>query len=119
MQDLQVVQRERMLLDRDVVQARRARGVAPPRLPGGEEIEAEAEAGLEDDEALSAGPALRQTVALQKDVLRLPRAAGGAVVDVAERLRIGNAFLESQPGRKQRRGHPLKYHWRSLPEPAR
>src|SRR5713226_7323057 len=108
-----------MLLDRDVVQARRARGVAPPRLPGGEEIQAEAEAGLEDHEALSPGPALWEVISLQKDMPGLSGAAGGAVVDVAECLRIGNALLKSQPGRKKRRRHPLKYHWRSLPEPAR
>src|SRR5438105_4005465 len=40
---------KRMLLDRDVMQARAALRIAPPRLPRGEEVESEAEAGLEDD----------------------------------------------------------------------
>src|SRR5438045_9162146 len=80
----EVLQGERMLLDRHVVKL--PPRTAPPRLECDEEIEAEAEAGLEDDEALALLPALRQTVALQEDMLRLRGAAGGAVIHVAEGL---------------------------------
>ena len=71
----EVLQGERMLLDRYEVQPAAALGIAPPRLPGGEEVEAEAEAGLEDDEALAPRPALRQAVAPEEHVLGLRRAA--------------------------------------------
>ena len=57
---LGVGEAERMLLHRDEVQALAAARVAPPRLPGDEEVEARAEAGLQDDEAPAPGPALRE-----------------------------------------------------------
>src|SRR2546422_10789407 len=56
------------------------RRVAPPGLPGGEEIEAEAEAGLEDHEALAAGPGLRQAIAGEEHVPGLRRPPRGAVI---------------------------------------
>src|SRR2546422_9303631 len=92
-----------------------ARRVAPPGLPGGEEIEAEAEAGLEDHEALAAGPALRQAIAGEEHVPGLRRPPGGAVIHVAELLRPGRAVGgELEPCRNQR-------HWITLfsrtPEP--
>src|SRR5437762_14347421 len=68
-----------------------ARRVAPPGLPGGEEIETEAEAGLEDHEALAAGPALRQAIAGEEHVPGLRRPPGGAVIHVAELLTPGPA----------------------------
>src|SRR5947199_916813 len=91
------------------------RRVAPPGLPGGEEIEAEAEAGLEDHEALAAGPALRQAIAGEEHVPGLRRPPGGAVIHVAELLRPGRAVGgELQACRNQR-------HWITLcsrtPEP--
>ena len=70
-----------MLFNRDEMQPRAARWVAPPRLPGGEEIEAEAETGLQDDEAAAPGPALRKVVPPQKDMLCLSQPARGAVHD--------------------------------------
>jgi hypothetical protein len=54
-----------------------------PGLQRGEEIEAEAEAGLEDDEAGAVAPALRQAVAGEEDMAGLGQAAGAGVVDVA------------------------------------
>src|SRR5207302_4244571 len=84
MHDPEIGKRERMLLHRDEMELAAARRVAPPRLPGGEEIEAEAEAGLEDHEALATGPALGQAIAGEEDVPGLLRSAGGAVVNVAE-----------------------------------
>src|SRR5436853_1270024 len=104
-----------MLFHRDEVQPAAARRVAPPGLPGGEEIEAEAEAGLEDHEALAAAPALRQAIAGEEDVPGLLRPPGGAVIHVAELLRPGRAVGgELEPCRNQR-------HWITLcsrtPEP--
>src|SRR5437016_686303 len=104
-----------MLFQRDEVQPAATRRVAPPGLPGGEEIEAEAEAGLEDHEALAAGPALRQAIAGEEHVPGLRRPPGGAVIHVAELLRPGGADGgELEPCRNQR-------HWITLcsrmPEP--
>src|SRR2546428_7837314 len=104
-----------MLFQRDEVQPAAARGVAPPGLAGGEEIEAEAEGGLEDHEALAAGPALRQAIAGEEHVPGLRRPPGGAVIHVAELLRPGRAVGgELEPCRNQR-------HWITLcsrtPEP--
>src|SRR2546422_1015946 len=104
-----------MLFQRDEVQPAATRRVAPPGLPGGEEIEAEAEAGLEDHEALAAGPALRQAIAGEEHVPGLRRPPGGAVIHVAELLRPGRAVGgELQACRNQR-------HWITLcsrtPEP--
>ena len=94
--ELQVRLRERMLLDRDVVQARAALRIAPPRLPGGEEVESEAETGLEDDEALAPGPARREGVAAEEYIARLRRPASRAVVDVAVGRGVGRAVAECQ-----------------------
>src|SRR5438045_6923378 len=79
--------------------------IASPCVECDEEIEAEAEAGLEDDEALAVLPALRQAVALQEDVFRLRRAAGGAVIHVAEGLRIRDFVQEAQGGGNDRGRH--------------
>ncbi len=62
-QDLQVFERERVLVDRHVMEPRAARRVAFPGAPGGEEVEPEAEAGLEDHEALAPGPSARKAIA--------------------------------------------------------
>jgi hypothetical protein len=70
----EILRRERMLFYCNVVQARRARGVLAPRVPGGEKAEAEAEPRFEDGEAARAAPAFRQAVAAEKDVVRLRRA---------------------------------------------
>src|SRR5207248_5389065 len=48
-QRAQVASRERMLLDGDIVQPATARRVVLPRAPGGEEIQAEAKAGFQND----------------------------------------------------------------------
>src|SRR5258708_33346492 len=82
------------------------RGTGRPRLPGGEEVEAEADPGLQDDETLAPGPALRKPVSRQENVLRLGKAAGCAVIDVAECLGVGGALLESEAGGDERLGHP-------------
>src|SRR5256886_4776649 len=97
------------------MQLARARRVAPPGLPGGEEVEAEAEAGREDHERRAAGPALRRAIAGEERVPGLRRPPGGAVIHVAELLRPGRAVGgELEPGRNQR-------HWITLcsrtPEP--
>ena len=74
---------EGVLLDRDVVEPARARPVASPGVPGREEIHAESEAGLQDDEPLAPAPAPGQSVAVEEHVARLPGTGVRAVVDVA------------------------------------
>src|SRR4051812_10774950 len=81
----EVLQGKRMLFHRDEMEPSAPRRIAAPCIPRDQEVEAEAEAGLEDDEALALRPALRQAVALQEHVLGLRRAARGAVIDVVER----------------------------------
>src|SRR5437868_10943928 len=105
----QVRNGEGMLLHRNEVQLAAALRVAAPRLPGDEEIQADAEAGLEDGEALAAAPALGQAVAGDEHVARLRRAAFGAVVDVAERLRVRRSLLEREPRRYERSAHALLF----------
>ena len=53
------------------MQATAALRIILPGLPDGQKIEAESEAGFEDDEAILALPALRQLVAVEKDMARL------------------------------------------------
>jgi hypothetical protein len=90
-QGAHVGNRERMLLDRHVMQPATARRIALPRLPGRQEVQAETEAGLEDDETFAARPPLRKCVAAEEHMLRLRKAAGAAVVNVVERAGIGRA----------------------------
>src|SRR5262249_38524617 len=97
----EVLQGERMLLDRDVMQPPAARRISPPCLPSREEIQAEPEAGLEDDEALAPRPALLNGVALQKDVTCLLEASRRAVIDVAESFGIRNAVEKCKTGRHE------------------
>ena len=82
---------ERVFFERNEVQPTAAARVAPPGLPGGEEIQAEAKAGFENDEALPVLPTLRQAIATEKDVPRLRRTAMGRVVNVFEDSRKGGA----------------------------
>ena len=82
---------ERVFFERNEVQPTAAARVAPPGLPGGEEIQAEAKSGFENDEALPVLPTLRQAIATEKDVPRLRRTALGRVVNVAEDGRKGGA----------------------------
>jgi len=82
-----------MLFDRYIVKLAR---LAAESLPRGEEVETQAEAGLEDDEALAPGLAPLDFVALQKNEAGLRGAAGLAVIDVAEGLRVRRALLEMQ-----------------------
>ena len=88
----QVVGAKRVLLDRDEMQAFWALRIRPPRVPGGEKIQTETEAGLDDDKGLMAAPPQRQAVAAEKDVARLLQPASGRVIDIAERRRIGRAL---------------------------
>ena len=74
---------KRVLFDRDEMQAVASRGVGTPGLPGGKEVEPEAEAGLEYDETLPLPPTRRKIVAAKKDMPGLSRAAVGRMVDVA------------------------------------
>ena len=103
----EVFQGERMLFNGNEMQSPAAPRIAAPRLPRREEIDAEAEAGLEDDEGLASAPALREGVSLQENMIRLCRAAGGAVIEVAESFRVWNAFLVSRTGGDERLQHAL------------
>jgi hypothetical protein len=101
----EVSQGKWMLFHGDEMQPPATRWIAPPRLPGREEVEAEAEAGLEDDEALAPRPALRQAVAPEKHMLGLRRAARRAVIDVAERRRVGRLVEKRQRCGDERSRH--------------
>src|SRR5579859_4391985 len=109
MQGAQVFERERVLLDGDEVQALRAPGIRAPGAPRLQEIKPEAESGLEDDEALAAGPALGEAVAAKEHVAGLLEAAFRAVVDVAERLGPGRAVAKSEPCRDESGRHALLF----------
>ncbi len=96
---------ERVFLDGNEMQPAAALRVGAPGLPGGEEIQPEAEAGFENDEALPALPARRQIVAAEKDVPRLRRPAGGGVVDIAvSGGKRGAIRIEFEAGGLQRHG---------------
>ena len=82
---------ERVFFAGNEMQAAAALRVVAPGLPGGQEIEAETEAGFENDEAVAPLPAGGQVVAGEKDMAGLGRAAGGRVVDVAVGDREGRA----------------------------
>src|SRR5262245_90354 len=73
----------RMLLDRDEVQAPRPVWIVAPGLPRREEIHAESETGFDDDELTAPLPAFRQVVAAQENVSRLAQRAITARIDVA------------------------------------
>jgi hypothetical protein len=75
--------RRRRAFDRDEVELAAALCVGTPCGPGGEEIGAQTETGLEDDEAFAAAPARRQRVAVEEDVTCLRERALARVVDVA------------------------------------
>ena len=104
-QRLQVGERERVLLDGHVVEARAARGIAPPGLQGHEEVEARPESRLENDEALAPRPAFRQAVAGEEDVALLRDSAVRVVVHVAELLRVGCALAKIQRRGNERLKH--------------
>ena len=62
--------RQRVFLDRKILQVRTRLGQFPPRLPGQQEVEAGAESQFADTEMplRVVVPALRQIVALQENV---------------------------------------------------
>jgi len=81
--------RERMLLDRDEAQPA-GTAVAPPRIPGREEVVAQAEAGFQHDEAIAPAPPVGQAVAREEDMPCLLQRARHRVVDVAIFRREGH-----------------------------
>ena len=81
----EILQGIRMLFDRDVVQLAR---LAAERLPRRQEIQAQAEARLQDHELVAPAPRLRQAVAAEEHVAGLREATLVAVVDVAIARRI-------------------------------
>src|SRR5687767_14983582 len=105
MKRLEVRQGKWMLFDRHEMQPAAARRIAAPRLPGGEEVQAQAEAGFEDDEALAARPARWKIVTREEHVARLGETARSAVINVVERFRVGNPVPECRAGGDQGRAH--------------
>ena len=83
MQDVQVGGGERMFFQRQIVQAATVPRIGVPGGPGGEEVEAGAEAGFQDDEAFPVLPAPWQIVALQEYMSCLAWPPVRGVVDVA------------------------------------
>jgi len=103
---------QRVLFDRDKHQPLAALRVAAPGLPGGQEVVAQAKAGLQDDKTRLTRPAPGQAAAMQKDLLGLRQRAGIAVMDVAKLWGAGGAVLpEGQP----RRGDRCKRHGAMMP----
>ena len=88
----EILAAEGVQLAGDEVQAGAAAGILAPRRPGGEEVQSGAEAGLDDGEALTPLPALRQAVARNEDRVRLAERIVARVVDVAEGARVQHAL---------------------------
>ena len=78
---------EGMPLNGNEMQALASRGIRPPRGAGCHEIESQAKPGFDDGEYARAGPAVRQIVAVKKNVSRLIRARLGAVIHIPELFR--------------------------------
>ncbi len=78
---------EGVALDRHEMQALASRRIRPPRGEGRHEIESQAKAGLDDSECACARPAVRQIIAVKKNVSRLIRPRPGAVIDIPELFR--------------------------------
>jgi len=99
---------ERMLLHGNEMQPLAALRIVAPGLPGREERQPEAEAGLEHGEQAPAAPAPGKPVAVQEHVPRLRDAAVGAVVHVAVGCAERRAVRgECERGRNHGAGHPL------------
>ena len=104
MHAFKVVASQRMLFDRDEDQPLAARRVVTPRLPGGDEVVAQAKAQFQHREARAALPALRQAIALQEDMPGLFESADARVVKVVvqRRSRWFARRAESHLGRLDR-----------------
>jgi hypothetical protein len=77
-------------------------------LPGREKVDAGAKARLENDETLATRPALGNAISSHEDMARLRHAAGGAVVDIVELIRVRDTLLgEVQRRRDEGGGHRL------------
>ncbi len=92
MQCGEIVRAERMVFDGNEMQVLAVLRILTPGLPGGEEVETEAEAVFQDDEAFAAPPALRQSVAGNEHGARLAEAAGSGGVDVVVGFGVRGAF---------------------------
>jgi hypothetical protein len=85
----QIGRRRWMQFHRHVVQSPAAGRVAPPGVPGGQEVVAQAESEFQHDEVRPAGPTPGQAVALQEDVARLGHRADARVIHIAVQRRAG------------------------------
>ena len=86
-----IASRDRMGFHRDEVQQARACRVGAPRLPGCQEIEAQAEAGFENPPLGLPAPGLGQAAAAEENMARLSQCAGFGVINVVEAFAPGNA----------------------------
>src|ERR1051325_7900525 len=87
------------------MQAAAAPRIVFPCAPRDEEIESEAEARLEDDEALAARPARRQIIAAEEDMARLLGPATRAVIDIAKGGGVGRVVAQLVSRRNDRCAH--------------
>src|SRR5207237_10317060 len=95
-----------MPLNGNEMQALASRGIRPPRGAGCHEIESQAKPGFDDGEYARAGPAVRQIVAVKKNVSRLIRARLGAVIQMPELFRERRAWrIEGERRRGGYDGH--------------
>jgi hypothetical protein len=97
---------ERVFFEGDEMQSPAALCIVAPGLPGGQEVEAQPEAGFQNDETFPALtiflPALRQVVAGEKHMPRLRRSAMGRVIDIVVGAGVRRADGgEFQAGRLQ------------------
>jgi hypothetical protein len=97
----QVFRARRVEFQRDVMQFVAALGIGLPGRPGRQEVVTQAEACFQDAELPPALPALRQPVALQKDVAGLRLGAALRVVNVVMVQLTGHAAREVDARRTQ------------------
>ncbi len=118
MQPCQIICRERMLLDRQKMQPRRALRVDAPCRPGHQKIQTGTKSGFQDDKPGAIRPRLRQTAALQEHMMRLSHTTVGRMIDIVIQAGIGNAIPEFEAGGNNGFQHGRMVHWPdSLPFP--
>ncbi len=91
----QVSGREGMAFDGNEMQARRSGAIGAPGIPGGEEVEAQPEARLEDREGVAIAPAFGQGISGEEDAPCLGKAACDGVIGVLVLRRVRHAVGSS------------------------
>ena len=88
MRPLQAVAAQGMLLDGYEMQPARIAAIGLESPPGLQEVESQAESGLDDGEVAAPAPSRRQVIALNEDMAGLRRSAIGRMVDIAKHIRV-------------------------------